>query len=166
MDVISHFIKVTRCHYSWWNLVEPINGFWREICVWLFGKAIYQIFGIWYHLLFFEKELPKTKNPLLPLSQNRNSSKGKGRIFLQFFFIASTLRIKGGDRETTLELGIHKAWSFHPFSPLAESSSNLELQPLFIFFITKLCKYDSAMLQVYYIFILLYFICLIFPWDI
>ena len=124
--------------------------------------------NIWYliSIIILWERITKNKNPLLPLSQNRNSSKGKGRIFLQFFFIASTLRIKGGDRETTLELGIHKAWSFHPLHHLGR---NFKIHWSF-----KLCSSSSSpsfvsmippSFKVYYIFILLYFICLIFPWD-
>ena len=120
MDVISHFIKVTRCHYSWWNLVEPINGFWREILCLTFWKS--HIPNIWYLilLLFFEKELPKQK--ILSLSLTKTVALSRQRKnFSSFFFIASTLRIKGGDRETTLELGIHKAWSFHPLHHLGRN---------------------------------------------
>ena len=124
MDVTSHFIKVTRCHYSWGKLVEAFNAFLEGKSLWLFGKDIPNIFGNCFINSFRKKN--KENKKLSSLSPYcRELQRHRKKFFFFISLLLAHLGIKGGDRETTLELGIHKAWSFHPFPPLGRNFKEL-----------------------------------------
>ena len=146
--------------------MEAFNAF-LEGKVFDFLAKIYQIFLVIVSLIFW-KEKHKNQNTLPSLShQNRNSLRQKEEIFSSISLLLAHLGIKGGDRETTLELGIHKAWSFHPLLHLGRNFKelwgihfvHLHHHTSFVSMIPPCFKFNIYSL-------LLYFICLIFPWDI
>ena len=131
----------------------------------IFWREIYQNFGITFHYYLLERKTQKQKpspfSLLLPWLVL-----GKEEIFSSISLLLAHLGIKGGDRETTLELGIHKAWSFPPFVFLGRKSQSVGASILVHFLHHKSIV---SMIPPYFIFNiyihLLYFKCLIFPWD-
>ena len=105
-------------------LVEAFNAFLEGKVFDLLAKYIPNIFGNCFNYSF-GKKYTKTKHSPFLSHKSRNFTKGKEEIFSSISLLLAHLGIKGGDRETTLELGIHKAWSFHPFHPLGRNFKEL-----------------------------------------